>query len=335
MTGGEQGEQINPKATKRGGIVDALIGNTGFIGSELTRHHDFGATFNSKTIGTIGQSHYQTIVCAAAPGSMMEANRMPDQDASRIDALIDSLRSVAASDFVLISTIAVLRGFSAENEDTAEFETNIAYGVNRRRLEAFVLEHFERPLVIRLPALFGGVLRKNFLFDILNPVPSMLSAEKLDSTKKDLEAELAAIVDRIYRWDTGLSLYLVDRAALDASERRADLETAVEAIGGSALQFTNPASHFQFYDIGRLWSDIGKGMKAGLRVLHLSPVPLAAADVFRAVRGAEMAPTSARVHGEDMRTTHADLWGRGGSYSADADQVIAGIRRYFERVRAA
>ena len=314
--------------------MDALIGNTGFIGSELARHHDFEATFNSKTIGTIKQFHYQTVVCAAAPGSMMEANRMPDRDASRIDALIDSLRSVAARDFVLISTIAVLQGFSAEDEDTAEFETNIAYGVNRRRLEAFVLEHFERPLVLRLPALFGGVLRKNFLFDILNPMPSMLSAEKLDSTKKELGINLAAIVDRIYQWDTDLSLYVVDRAALEASGRRAELEVAVEAIGGSAVQFTNPASHFQYYGIGKLWSDIGKGMEAGLRVLHLSPVPLAAADVFRAVREAEMPRTSARVHREDMRTAHAELWGHGGSYSADADQVIAGIRRYFERVRA-
>lgn len=316
-------------------MVDALIGHTGFIGSELARQHDFGATFNSKTIGAIGQSRYQTVVCAAAPGSMMEANRMPDRDAARIDGLINSLRSVTASNFVLISTIAVLQGFSAENENTAAFETSIAYGLNRHRLEKFVLEHFERPLVLRLPALFGGVLRKNFLFDILNPVPSMLSAEKLESTKTALGADLAAVLDRIYQWDAGLSLHVVDRAVLDASGRRVEVEGVVEAVGGSAIQFTNPASRFQYYDIGQLWADIGKAMAAGLRVLHLSPVPLRAADIFRAVRGAEMPLTGARIHEEDMRTAHAGLWGREGPYSADADQVIAGIRRYVERVRAA
>lgn len=315
--------------------MDALIGNTGFIGSELARHHAFGATFNSRTINSVGQAAYQTVVCAAAPGSMMEANRFPDQDAARIDSLIGSLRSVAARDFVLISTIAVLHGFSAEDEDTTEFETNIAYGVNRRRLEAFVLEHFERPLVVRLPALYGGVLRKNFLFDILNPVPSMLSAAKLQSLKEDLGGELAPLVDRIYRWDTGLSLYVVDRMALDASARRAALEEALEAIGGSALQFTNSASQFQFYDIGNLWSDIVKGMTAGLRIMHLSPVPLAASDVYLAVKGFDMPVTNARLHRENMRTKYADLWGHGGAYTADADEVITGIRRYFAQVRGA
>lgn len=310
-------------------MVDALIGSTGFIGSILSDQHRFDASFNSKTITSAEQRHYRMIVCAAAPGSMMEANQNGQHDAGRIGSLMKSLSSITADRFILISTIAVLQGFSAENEQTADFETTIPYGVNRHRLEAFVLGHFKCPLVLRLPALFGGDLRKNFLFDILNPMPSMLTTEKLGSIKKSVDVDLATVIDRIYQWDADKAFYVIDRAALDTSGARTQLEAALEAIGGSAIGFTNPASRFQYYDVENLWSDIERGMQAGLRVLHLSPAPLTAADVYRAIRHREMPETEAREHREDMRTSHAALWGKDGPYIANADEVMAGIRRFF------
>lgn len=312
--------------------MDALIGHSGYIGSELGRHHGFERTFNSRNIDTICGGEFDIAVCAAAPGSMMEANRLPEQDARRIDGLIESLRGMKAEKFVLISTIAVLKDFRADDEDGAVFEATTPYGVNRRRLEEFVVDHFPRSLVVRLPALFGGVLRKNFLFDLMNPVPTMLTRERLGEVRRIVGDELRPVIDRIYAWDDTLSLFVIDRERLDASGARSPLEGAIGAAGLSAVQFTNPTSRFQYYDIGQLWSDIQRALAARLTVLHLAPEPVAAGDVHAAVTGTAMPDTAARLHQEDMRTAHADLWNRTGSYSANRDEVIAGIKAYVGRV---
>ena len=93
-------------------ISSAVIGHTGFVGGTLARQHAFAAHFNSSNIDTIVGQVFDTLVCAAAPGSMLTANRQPDQDRAQIDALIDCLDGVRARHFVLISSIAVLADFA-------------------------------------------------------------------------------------------------------------------------------------------------------------------------------------------------------------------------------
>jgi hypothetical protein len=74
--------------------VDGLIGHTGFVGSILAAQHDFAGRFNSTNIGAIAGRSFDTLVCAAAPGSMFEANRFRQRDSGQIDGLIASLDSV-------------------------------------------------------------------------------------------------------------------------------------------------------------------------------------------------------------------------------------------------
>jgi len=303
--------------------MDALIGSTGFVGGHLSAQHAFGAGYNSRTISQASGRAFDTVVCAAAPGSMMEANRFPDRDADRIGGLIDHLSRIAARRFVLVSTIAVFADFTAA--DTT------AYGANRRALERACAERFDQCLVVRLPALFGAGLKKNFLFDILNPMPSMLGEAPLQSLRERLPADLAARLDDLYRPDPALGLFVIDRDALEDTGRRADFDEAVTALGLSAIQFTNPASRFQYYAMDRLWADIGVGLENDLEVLHLSPEPLAAGWVFEAATGRTMPETGARVHQEDMRTRHAGLWGREGGYISGADDVLSDVAAFCAR----
>jgi hypothetical protein len=308
--------------------LDALIGDTGFVGGILACQHDFAARFNSRTIGGAAGRSFDTVVCAAAPGSMFEANRFPELDRQRIDGLIDQLGTIEAKRFILISTIAVLAGFAAENEDSRAFEEQTHYGVNRRRLEAFVEERFPGALVVRLPALFGPGLRKNFLFDIMNPMPSMLAEARLAELRSRIDPKLADGLADFYAWREDLGLHLLDRDAFDRSPLRADFEVAVEGASMAALQFTNPASQYQYYDMRRLWSDIGLALAAGVRTIHLAPAPVAAAEIYRAVTGRAMPRTEARLHAEDMRTGLAALWDRAGPYIADPSDILAGIATF-------
>ena len=311
----------------------ALIGATGFVGGCLA-DEEITHTFHSRNIRQINGHHFDTVLCAAAPGSMVEANTAPERDKTRIDTLIDHLSQVTTQQFVLISSIAVLADFAGQDdEDTEAFQTELAYGRNRRALEIFCADHFDNCLILRLPALFGPGLKKNFLFDLLNPVPSMLTAARMQATKDAVGPAQKPLLDQIYAWDETLQMHKLDRMALNASSQRAALENDVTAAGLSAIGFTHPTSAYQFYNLAQLPADIKSACEQGLDVLHLAVEPIAAADIHEAVTGQQMPQTTARIHHEDMRTKHAALRGRSGPYLTDRADVLNNLRRFFETNR--
>ena len=316
-------------------MQDALIGHTGFVGQTLLHQHPFPAQFNSATIHNSAGQDFATVVCAAAPGSMFEANRFPDRDAQAIDGLIDRLSRLRAKRFVLISTIAVLDRFDGQaTETTTAFQTALPYGVNRRRLEVFCAAHFADCLIVRLPALFGPGLRKNFLFDLMNPVPSMLPAARYDALRLALPQALQGLAATVFAEDSALGLHVLNRAALNQSPLRPELERWVTEAGFSALGFTHPESRFQFYDMTRLWADIQLAQAAGLSVIHLAPEPLVAGTVHQALTGHQMPPSDARLHHEDMRSAHAGLWSKSGPYLMDTADCLARLQRFYAEATA-
>lgn len=313
-----------------------LIGHTGFVGGALLRQTAFDVCYNSANIADIAGEAFGTLVCAAAPGSMIEANRAPERDAAQIDALIARLDSVRAERFVLISSIAVLADFAGgDDETTRAFQHDLAYGRHRRALEAFAEQRFPGSLIVRLPALFGAGLRKNFLFDLMNPVPSMLTEAKRNALVQALEGGMADWLAELYTPDAATGLLKLDRAALNADPRRAGLEAALDALGATATQFHHRETTYQYYDTSRLWQDIGIALEAGLTHLHLAPEPLAAAAIHAALTGRPMPETPARLHREDMRTAHAALWGAQGPYQFSAAATLGSLAAFFAGERRA
>ena len=314
---------------------DALIGYTGFVGSTLARQARFGARFNRANMHESAGAPFATAVCAAAPGSMFEANTAPDQDRAAIHALIDQLSRIKADRFVLISSIAVLSDFAGGvDETTRDFQSELAYGRHRRELEAFVEQHFRDHLIVRLPALFGEGLRKNFIFDLMNPVPSMLTPDRLAQLTGALDTNLAALVTDLYTADDATGLMRLNRAGLSADARRRALEEAVEELGFSATQFHNPATTYQYYEMGGLWSDIQLALDHGLTHLHLVAHPLPTARIHKTLTGRDMPETPARLHREDMRTRHAGLWGAQGHYQFSAQATLDSLSAFFAEQKA-
>lgn len=315
-------------------INDALIGHTGFVGGTLDRQHSFSAKFNSANIDTISGQSFDTVVCAAAPGSMLTANRQPERDRAAIEALTERLDRVRARRFVLISSIAVLADFAGgQDEGTQAFQEDLAYGRHRRLLEAFCESRFDDCLVVRLPALFGPGLRKNFVFDLLNPVPTMLPQARLDVLLERLTPDLRTRLAELYAPDETTGMLRLDRPALDADPKRAALDRAVHEAEMSATQFHNPDTTYQYYDMSRLWQDIGMATQARLRHLHLAVAPLRAADIHARLLQSPMMQTGAKIHHEDMRTRHAALWRRDGPYLEDAATVLDKLAAFFKGQR--
>lgn len=313
----------------------AVFGATGFVGGNLMRALPGAAGFTSANAAGSAGAGFDTLWCAAAPGSMFEANKFPERDADRLAAIAAALAATQAKRLVLISTIAVLPAFDGgHDESVAAFQTETPYGRNRRALEAACEEAFAgRLLILRLPALYGPGLAKNFLFDLLNPVPTMLTPGK----HEELAAALGGAdpLAGLYAWDEALGMHKIDRAALAAHPDRVRIETVAQEAGITATAFHNPATTYQYYGLETLVADAGRALDAGLAALHLAPPPLRVADIHLALTGRDMAPNAARLHAEDMRTAHAALWDADGPYIAGPDATLAAVKSFYDRAKGA
>jgi nucleoside-diphosphate-sugar epimerase len=146
----------------------ALIGHTGFVGSNLAAQHSWTACFNSKNIGSIAGQTFDTVVCAGVQAVKYWANAHPAEDWQGIQNLLTPLESVTATRFILLSTIDVYPSPIAVNEDDAISSENHAYGRHRLAVETFVRNRFPLHHIVRLPGLFGPGLKKNVIFDLLH-----------------------------------------------------------------------------------------------------------------------------------------------------------------------
>jgi len=152
----------------------ALIGASGFVGSNLSRQAPFDELYNSGNIHEIDGKHFDLLVCAGARAEKWKANLEPEADLKNIEQLIGHLAQITAREFILISTVDVYEDPQAVYEDTPIVSERLsAYGKHRYRLEEFVRANCKKPTIIRLPGLFGSGLKKNFIYDMLHKPQNM------------------------------------------------------------------------------------------------------------------------------------------------------------------
>jgi dTDP-4-dehydrorhamnose reductase len=149
--------------------MNALIGESGYVGTTLQKQAIFESKYRSNNIGLIDSLDFETVVCAAAPAQKWIANREPIKDRENIEGLITHLKTITCKTFILISTVDVFQSAVGVDEKTSlNLEGLHPYGSNRQLLENFVKSHFSNYLIIRLAGLVGPGLRKNIIFDFLN-----------------------------------------------------------------------------------------------------------------------------------------------------------------------
>jgi len=150
-------------------LKNALIGFTGFVGSTLLNQKKFNFLYRSNNIHEIENQCFDFVLCAGAPAQKWLAIKEPEQDLQNIESLISHLKTIQTKMFVLISTVDVFSSSFEVDENSSIDESGLnAYGLHRRLLEKFVISHFERYLILRLPGLVGPGLKKNVIFDLLN-----------------------------------------------------------------------------------------------------------------------------------------------------------------------
>ena len=148
---------------------NALIGYTGFVGSNLLSQRSFESLYNSKNINEMSLGSFDDVICAGVSAVKWIANKDPDTDKDNIDSLKKILKTIKAKRFILISTVDVypIMKNGDESFDCSSVD-NHAYGSHRLEFEEFCKDNFENCYIIRLPGLFGAGLKKNIIYDLLN-----------------------------------------------------------------------------------------------------------------------------------------------------------------------
>ena len=308
--------------------MQGLIGSSGFVGGALQRQRSFDGAYNSKTIGQIAGRRFERVVCAGAPATMWAANNQPEADAANLASLLASLRSASIGKLVLISTVAVFDDVSAGyTESHARYEQAKAYGRNRRRLEEDAAEAFDCH-ILRLPALFGKGLKKNFIFDLMNPIPSFLTQAKHDELSAAFAAADRALLADAFAFDPGLNMWAFDRDRFGGDPRGGLLEAAFRRAGFISRNFTNSDSAYQYYNIERLADDIDLCVEHGVRVLNVCSAPLRAGEIHEALFGEPFQNAGPAKVSEDVRSEHGALFGASGPYLIEREAVLADLQAY-------
>ena len=310
-----------------------LIGHTGFVGGNLAVQNSFSAKFNSKNISEIRNEAFDIAVCAGVSATMWKANNDPEADWKAISGLIECLRAAELGAVVLVSTVAVLDNLSARyTERNSRFEESTPYGMHRRQLEKVLQDEFSRVHILRLPALHGAGLKKNFLFDLLNPAPSFLKREAFDELIVHAPETLKRYAQDAYQYDQDLNMYAFNRQGSARDQLAHDFEFFLQENLFDSRRFTNHNSTYQFYDLTRLWGDIQSCLEHDVRELNLVTEAVSANDLAERVTGKGFSNDRPATVTQDVRTIHDQLLGGSNGYIYSAEEVLDRIDQFTRHV---
>ena len=300
--------------------MNALVGYTGFVGSNLYEAGEFDAVYNSKNIQEAFGTNPDLLVYAGLRAEKYLANNEPKKDLEQIRIAENNILRINPKKLVLISTIDVFKKPSGVDENSViETDGLHAYGYNRYLLECWVRENYPDALIIRLPGLFGNNIKKNFIYDFINVIPFMLKEDKyLELSQKNPE-----IMNYYVKQDNGFYKVSVK------DEEREGLKNMFKESGFSALNFTDSRSRYQFYYLRNLWADINTALKVGIKLWHPATEPVSAEELYKYLTGEEFVNELDGIPADyDYRTIHAAAFGGSSGYISDKAKVLKDIKRF-------
>lgn len=302
----------------------ALVGYTGFVGSNIFEKGQIDKAFNSKNIEEAYGLEPDLLIYAGLRAEKYLANKEPEKDMLLIEEAEENIRRIAPKKLVLISTIDVFKNPAGVDETSkVDCDGLQAYGYNRYRLECWVREQYPDALVIRLPGLFGENLKKNFIYDFIHVIPFMLKDEKMKELieqEKQLEKYYEALDNGFYRCRELIP------------EDRSLLKEIFWKLGFTALNFTDSRSVYQFYPLSRLWEDIQIALQQDIRLWHPATEPISAADIYYELTGERFTnELNSKPAFYDYKTIYAKEFGGRDGYIASSAEILAEIKAFVEQ----
>lgn len=252
--------------------MKSLVGYTGLVGSNILATETFEGLYNSKNVTEAYGTCPDLLVYSGMTGTKYLANHFPSRDYEIMLNAIKNISEIRPKKLVLISTVDVYDSLDSSNEDLEIDKFNLHhYGKNRLLLEQWVKSNINDYHIIRIGALYGCNLKKNFVYDMIHRTPSRIPYN-LFSRIILSNKELA----QYYEQEEG---YFVLKPL--TSDEGIFVERVFEKSPINALSFTDSRAQFQFYNLKNLWQDIKKIISENIQIINLVTEPLKAQEVYQ------------------------------------------------------
>lgn len=303
--------------------MKALVGYTGFVGSNIAAQTQFDRTYHSKNIQEAYGTNPDLLVYAGIRAEKYVANNFPQKDKEVIREAIENIKKIRPKQIVLISTIDVYKEPSGVTEDHG-IDTNslLPYGYHRYLLEQWVEDTIENHLIVRLPGLYGKNIKKNFIFDYIHRIPTMLKPEKFTELVQK-EAELQK-----YYTISENGFYICH--AKEKEEKR-KLRKLLEGVDFDARFFTDSRGVFQFYNLAALWKDMQMALELGISKINLAPQPVKIAELYEYLSGETFVnEINQNIPFYNFKSKYAQEFGGENGYMTPKETVLKQIKEFTE-----
>ena len=301
-----------------------LVGYTGFVGSNILKSQHFNYLLNSKNIHSIQEeTNYGFVIYAGVRAEKYLANINPDQDMQNIQGAINNIKRLNPDFLVLISTVDIYKMPVNVDEDTPIDTDGLhAYGLNRYRLEKWVENNIPNHLIVRLPGLYGDHIKKNFIFDMINLIPTMIKEDRFH----EITSSDKVLMDYYRKQENGF-YKVID---LD-NQKRKHLRDYFKHRSFNSLCFTDADSSFQFYHLSYLWEHIQLAYENGIKLLNIATQPVTASEIFEHVFGKKFENRLKKPPAKyEMKTKYAELLGGEHGYIFNKEFILSDIKQFVE-----
>lgn len=298
-----------------------LVGHTGFVGSNLKDQTNFDKHFNSSNIEESFGTNPDVLVYSGVRAEKFLANSEPEKDFEVIENAIENIKKINPKKIILISTVDVYPvPVGVDESELIDKEKIQPYGKNRLHLEEWVEANFEDYLIVRLPGLFGKNIKKNFIYDLIHIVPSMLNEKKF--------LEIAENHDWIKKYYTKQENTFYKLQPISDTEKK-ELKDKFLSINFSALNFTDSRGIFQFYNLEHLWNDISIALKHNIKKLNLATEPISVNEIYREIYGKDFSNEISPVLPKyDFYSLHGNLFGESQNYIRSKEVILNDIKKF-------
>ncbi len=304
-----------------------LVGYSGFVGSNLCAKHNFDGLYDITNIKEAYNTNPDILVYSGVPAQKFLANKEPEKDFEVIKGAIKNIVNINPKKVILISSIDVYKETNGIDEDTKIIPEDLqAYGKNRFYLEQWVMDNFEDYLIVHLPGLYGKNIKKNFVYDLINIIPSMIKEDKFKSlTENDkfLEEYYTNQNNGFYQCKNNLS-----------AEEKKKLKKYFNNIGFTALNFTDSRGIYQYYNLSYLWGHIEKALENNIKVLNLATEPISIQELYKYIRNTDFTNhITDNIPNYNLKTKYDKIFNGNNGYIFDKKFVLEDIKKFVEEMQ--
>lgn len=301
-----------------------IVGSTGFVGSNLIESVSFNGSFHRLDVKKAYYTNPDILVYAGVTGTKFWANQFPERDREVIDNAKENIRHINAKKVVLISSIDVNATLESNDKYYGKDECSFsgAYGDHRLELEKWVIANCGDYNIVRLPAIYGSNLKKNYIHDLISPIPPMLTKEKFDNME-----EIIPNISEAYRLEDDNMYHL-----LNGYPRLNELREFFIHNDFNAISFTNPNSSFQYYNLAWLWNDICRVIKKNIKVINLVTEPIYSNELFVKIYSEEYPKERTdNIVNYNIKSSYSNEFSGVNGYIYSKDYVMKDLVKYIKK----